>query len=135
MRYVARIVVTGVLLTGGGTLLWLSDASEPLAIERGEAFDVGSLFDATSPICIFGDHELLYDAEDTLPPCEITIWDDEVIHGNAFIGLRGGKCRTVRVASEPGKGLRPGLGCARYGPDDPLHIRREADGSLVWQDD
>ena len=93
------------------------------------------LLDPSEPICIFGDHETLYAAERSLPQCEISVWDDEVMGGNAFVGSRDGKCRTIRIASEPGKGLRPGLGCARYGPDNPLRIRREADGSLIWLDD
>ena len=131
---VAAVTIVSVIALVVWTLLVdRKHEAEIVSVDVGEALELRSLFDAAEPICIFGDQEFLDPVSTALPYCNAGVMY-EAGYGNTFYGMRAGTCRKVSIASEPGRGLRPDIGCARYGPNESLRIVRTRDGRLIWQD-
>ena len=141
-RSAVRGVLVGIIGVVGalGTLLWLADvwlggnfSSTRLEIEASETIDIAELFDAGEPICVFaaGDFLAMHGSREVLPGCEYGFMDD-VDSGNAFLGLRGGRCHVAWLRAAPGRGLHSGIGCERNPSSVTFRVSRATDGSLRW---
>ena len=106
--------------------------SYELPLAAGERVDMRSLFDRGSPICVFGDGELLLGVQEELPMCEFGVLE-EIYGADGFAGRIDSKCRLVRVPIERDKGLRGGMGCIPLGDSEPFVIERLPNGAIVWR--
>ena len=103
-----------------------------LPLLPGERIDMRSLFDRGSPICAFGDGELLLGVREELPMCDFGVLEE--IHGaDGFAGRKEGECRLVRVPVERDKGLRGDVDCVPLGDNEPFVVERLPNGAIVWR--